>query len=111
MCVLSFSFPYCFLAERVGCSRRAIVYYERDGKYPPAPIAAAMAGAFGLSTDSFIAPDEPTKKANHDEPDLLSDPDDRRLWRKFRLLKNLSDRDQAMVLKMIASLHDSQKAG
>lgn len=92
------------LAERVGCSRRAVVYYERDGKYPPAPILAAMAGAFGLDINAFMAPDEPARKARSDDPNLLEDPDDRRLWRKFKVLRSLPEKDQTAVIRMLDSI-------
>ena len=95
------------LAERAGCSRRAIVYYERDGKFPPAPVLAAMAGAFGLDINSFMAPEEPAKKAALDEPDLLTDSEDRRLWKKFRQLKTLPERDKQTVLRTLNALVDS----
>jgi transcriptional regulator with XRE-family HTH domain len=91
------------LAERVGCSRRAIVYYERDGKYPPAPIAAAMAGAFGIDLGTFIEPDEPQNRSSRDEPNLLN-PDERRLWKKFRVLLDLNERDRSAVFRMVEGL-------
>jgi len=34
-------------------------------------------------------------------PDLLNDPGDRRLWRQFRKLKQLSSRDRAAVLRLL----------
>ena len=95
------------LAERAGCSRGAIVYYERDGKFPPAPVLAAMAGAFGLDINSFMAPEEPAKKAALDDPDLLTDSEDRRLWKKFRQLKTLPERDKQTVLRTLNALVDS----
>jgi HTH-type transcriptional regulator/antitoxin HipB len=98
------------LAERAGCSRRAIVYYERDGKYPPAPVLAAMAGAFGLDINTFMAPEEPGQKAAKGAPDLLTDPEDRRLWKKFRQLRELSERDQASVLRMLNALSGAKTA-
>jgi len=98
------------LAERVGCSRRAIVYYERDGKYPPAPILAAMAGAFGLDINTFMAPEEPTKRRTRDDPDLLADADDRRLWKKFRQLRQLNERDQQAIFRMISSMAGTKSA-
>lgn len=96
------------LAQRVGCSRRAIVYYERDGKYPPAPIVAAMAGAFGLDTDALMAPEEPKRRAKDDDPDLLNNPDDRRLWRRFRVLRALPERDQQALFRLLDTMAKSQ---
>ena len=98
------------LAERAGCSRRAIVYYERDGKYPPAPVLAAMAGAFGLDINTFMDPDEPKRRTKTDDPDLFSSPDDRRLWRQFQRLKKLPEHDQTTVLRMLNTLADARTA-
>jgi len=92
------------LAERTGCSQRAVVYYERDGKYPPAPVLAAMAGAFGITLDALIAPDDPARKTRRDDPDLLNDPEDRRLWRKLQQIKSLPERDKAAVIRLINTL-------
>jgi len=92
------------LAERTGCSQRAIVYYERDGKYPPAPVLAAMAGAFRMTLDALVAPEDPTKKHSRDDPDLLNDPEDRRLWRKLQQIKTLPVRDRAAVVRLINTL-------
>ena len=91
------------LAQRVGCSRRAIVYYERDGKYPPAPILAAMAGAFGMDMNAFMAPEAPVRRAGRDEPNLLTDADDRKLWKKFQQLKQLNERDQSTIFRMLTA--------
>ena len=92
------------LAERVGCTKRAIIYYEKDGKYPPAPILAAMAGAFGLTLESLMSPDEPQLHREKDEPNLLEDADDRRLWRKLKVLKSLPERDQQAILRMLDTM-------
>ena len=89
------------LAEKAGCTKRAIIYYEKDGKYPPAPTLAAMAGAFGMNLESLMAPEEPEVHRDRDEPNLLESPEDRRLWRKFRILKNLPERDQQAILRLI----------
>ncbi len=98
------------LAQKVGCSRRAVVYYETEGKYPPAPVVAAMAGAFGLDINVFMSPDEPVKKASRSDPDLLNDPEDKRLWRKFRQMRDLNERDQASVMRLLNILVDAKTA-
>jgi len=92
------------LAERVGCTKRAIIYYEKDGKYPPAPTLAAMAGAFGLTIEALMSPEEPLLHSHKDEPNLLADPDDRRLWRKLKVLKSLPERDQQAILRMLDAM-------
>ena len=92
------------LADRVGCTKRAIIYYEKDGKYPPAPILAAMAGAFGMTLEKLMAPDEPLLRSEKDEPNLLGDPDDRRLWKKMKILKSLPERDQQAIIRMLDTM-------
>jgi transcriptional regulator with XRE-family HTH domain len=92
------------LAERVGCSKRAMVYYENAGKYPPAPILAAMAGAFGIGIEALMAPEEPERRERRDDPDLLSDPEDRRLWKRLRQLKSLPEGDQRAILRMLDAM-------
>jgi transcriptional regulator with XRE-family HTH domain len=89
------------LADKAGCSKRAISYYERDGRYPPAPILSAMANAFGITIEKLIDQDEPQTPIPSGQPNLLGDPEDRRLWRKFQQLKALPRRDQAAVFRMI----------
>lgn len=92
------------LADRIGCSRRALVYYERDGKYPPAPVLAAMAGAFQINIEALMDPEEPKIRQRRDDPNLLEDPDDRRLWRRFQQLKALPERDQRAILRMLDTM-------
>jgi len=95
-------------AERIGCSRRAVVYYERDGKYPPAPVLAAMAGAFQINIETLMDPEAPKIRRRRDDPDLLNDPDDRRLWRRFQQLKSLPERDQRAILRMLDAMAGNQ---
>ena len=96
------------LAKLVGCSQRAIVYYETTAKCPPAPIIAKFAGAFDLSMEILMGQDEiPTRRAQHD-PNLLEDAEDRRLWKKFRQIRELSERDQAHLIKTLSMLLESK---
>jgi len=91
------------LAEKVGCSQRSITYYEREGKYPPAPILAAMAGAFRINIEALMDPEEPKNTTKTDDPDLLN-PNERRLWKRFRQLQELPERDQRAVLRMLDAM-------
>ena len=92
------------LGTRVGTTKRAIIHYETHGKFPPAPILAAMAGAFELSIEALMSPDEPKRRTDKDEPNLLEDPDDRRLWRKLKVLKSLPERDQQAIIRMLDAM-------
>jgi len=92
------------LADQVGTTKRAIIHYESHGKYPPAPILAAMAGAFNMTMDALMDPEEPETRLKRHEPDLLNDPEDRRLWKKFQQVKTLPQRDQVAVFRLVNSL-------
>jgi transcriptional regulator with XRE-family HTH domain len=92
------------LAEQAGCSKRAIIYYEKDGTCPPAPVLAAMAKAFGIDLEKLVGPVELGKKPSPDEPDLLNNPEDRRLWKKLQQIKTLPERDKVAVIRLINSL-------
>ena len=90
------------LAEKAGCTARAVNHYETSGQYPPAPAVLALADTFDISMDSLMGRTEIRKpKPSRDDPDLLNDADDRRLWKKFRVLRTLTARQQQSVLQML----------
>jgi transcriptional regulator with XRE-family HTH domain len=98
------------LAKRIDGTVRAVFYYEQEGRYPPAPVVGKLAEVLGVSMECLLYGDDlPTPSADPEAPDLLNTPEDRRLWRKFKLLKELNERNQAMVLKMLSSLHENQQ--
>ena len=100
------------VADAIGCTQRAMVYYEKEGKLPPAATAAKMAALFAVTVEELLdnadAPDA-TKRPTA-APDLLNSPDDRRLWRQFQRLKKLPEHDQSTVLRMLNSLADARTA-
>ena len=98
------------VADAVGCTQRAMVYYEKEGKLPPAATAARMAALFDVSVEEFLEhADAPTaSKRPSAAPDLVHSPDDRRLWRQFQRLKKLPEHDQSTVLRMLNSLADAR---
>ncbi len=63
-----------------------------------------MAGAFGVTMEALLAPEEPQLRLKRDEPDLLNDPDDRRLWKRLQQVKNLPERDQRALLRMLDTM-------
>jgi transcriptional regulator with XRE-family HTH domain len=96
------------LAKLIGCSQRAVVYYETTAKCPPAPLVAKIAAAFDLSMDAFMGREEIlTRRAQHD-PNLLEDSEDRRLWKKFRQVRELGERDQAYLFKTLGMLVEAK---
>ena len=93
------------VADAVGCTQRSMVYYEKDGKVPPAAITSKMAAFFGVSVEEFLeSADVPDLKKPGAAPDLLNDPEERRLWRKFQQLRQLPERQQQRILGMISDL-------
>ena len=96
------------VADHVGCTQRAMVYYEKNGKIPPSAISAKMAALFGVTIEALIdhADAEPPPAA---APDLLDSAEDRRLWRHFKQLRQLPERDQAAVIRMLSSMAQAKK--
>ncbi len=56
-----------------------------------------------------MAPEEPKRRAKDDDPDLLNNPDDRRLWRRFRVLRALPERDQQALFRLLDTMAKSQE--
>jgi len=93
------------LAEKIDGTVRQINHYETSKQYPPAPVILAMADAFGITMDAMMGRVEIRRvKPARDDPDLLNDSEDRRLWRQFRLLTQLTYRQQQRVLSLIRDL-------
>ena len=63
-----------------------------------------MAGAFQLNIETLMDPEEPKIRQRRDDPNLLEDQDDRRLWRRFQQLKALPERDQRALLRMLDTM-------
>ena len=99
------------LAKLVGCSQRAVVYYETTAKCPPAPIVAKLAAAFDIAIETMMGTEDiPTKRQEHD-PNLLHDAEERRLWKRFRQARDLSERDQAYLFKTLTMLLEAKQPG
>ncbi len=93
------------LAERIGGTVRAIFYYEQEGRFPPAPALAKLAEAFGLSMEALMnGEDGKPRRADDHGPNLLQNAEDRRLWKRFNQLRQLSERDRAAVFRMLDGL-------
>jgi len=92
------------LADAAGTTQRAISYYENHEGYPPAPALIELAKALGVTTDTLlgVAP----MKARRDDLDEEA----RRLWRQFRQVGDLPERDQRAVIRLINSLAAAKEA-
>ena len=84
------------LARRIGSSQRAMSYYEVVADFPPAEMIVALAKALRVSTDELLG-----VKRLKEEP---KDQEDQRLWKKFRQIRALPERDQRAITRMINSI-------
>lgn len=86
------------LAEAAGTTQRAISYYETEAGFPPMPAVIALAQVLRVSTDELMGIEEP-------KSDLLQDdPETRRLWKKFQQVRDLPEKDQRAVIRLVNSL-------
>jgi len=93
------------LAEKIDGTVRAIFYYEQEGRFPPAPALAKLAEAFGISMESLMHGEgEKPHRPNEQGPNLLNSAEDRRIWKRFNQLRQLSERDRAAVFRMLDGL-------
>jgi transcriptional regulator with XRE-family HTH domain len=86
------------LARAANTTQRAISYYETEAGFPPAPAVVQLARALRITTDELLGVRTP--KIDH----LDDDAESRRLWRRFRQIASLPDRDQRAVIRLINSL-------
>lgn len=86
------------LAALTNATQRAISYYETDDGIPPAAAVVALAKALQVSTDELLGMRPPKIER------LKEDPETRRMWKRFRLVSKLPERDQKAVIRLINSL-------
>jgi transcriptional regulator with XRE-family HTH domain len=87
------------LAEATGSTQRAISSYETQASYPPAPVLAELAQGLGVTIDELMGARKPAKALQ--QP---MDAETRRLWKKFRQVMSLPERDQRAVMRLLNSL-------
>jgi transcriptional regulator with XRE-family HTH domain len=86
------------LAKTLGTTQRAISYYENESGFPPAPVLVGIAKILGVTTDELLGVKSP--KVAH----MKDDAETQRLWKRFRQMASLPDRDQRAVIRLINSL-------
>jgi len=84
------------LAEAIGSSQRALSRYETVAEFPPASVVVLLAKALHVSTDELLGLRSVRKPHESTEQ--------RRLWRKFRQVLELSEKDRRAIIRMINSL-------
>lgn len=95
------------LAKAARTTQRAISYYETGLGFPPAPLVARLARALKISSDELLGIKPQAREVSNFEK-LNSDPESRRLWRKFQQMAGLPQKDQRAVIRLINSLSTAQ---
>jgi transcriptional regulator with XRE-family HTH domain len=88
------------LAKAMGSTQRAISYYETEADPPSGAALIALARVLRLTTDELLG----LKSVKLDR----QDPHEQRLWRRFRRVTSLPQRDQRAVVRLITSLVSSK---
>ena len=84
------------LAKKIESSQRAISRYETVSEFPPGPVIVLLAKALKISADELLGIKKP-KLPNQD-------PQIERLWKKFRQVLDLPEKDRRAIIRMINSL-------
>jgi transcriptional regulator with XRE-family HTH domain len=92
------------LAEAAGTTQRAISYYETEAGFPPMPAVIALAQVLKVSIDELIGIEEPKSGL------LQDDPETRRLWKKFQQVRDLPEKDQRAVIRLVNSLASASRS-
>ena len=93
------------LAERIGSTQRVISYYETVADSAPGPIVVQLARALSVTADELLGL-KPPKKA----PEIIEDPKTKRLWKKFQQVRQLPEKDQRAVIRLINSVVVAQQS-
>jgi len=94
------------LAELIDSTQRAISYYETVADSAPGPIVAQLAQALEISADELLGL-KPPKKPRQQVPE---DPETKRLWKKFQQVRELPEKDQRAVIRLVNSLVAAQRS-
>lgn len=86
------------LAEAAGTTQRAISYYETEAGFPPAPAVIDLAKALRITTDELLGVKAPKVERINDDGEA------RRMWKRFRMVSTLPERDRKAVIRLIHSL-------
>jgi transcriptional regulator with XRE-family HTH domain len=89
------------LGEKIGVSRRIIVYYEVESDYPPAHLIIPLAKALNLTTDELLG----IKETKEVVDVRLS-----AFWRKLKVVETFSDKDKKTVLQFVNVIAEKNKA-
>lgn len=93
------------LAEKLGSTQRAITYYENEAEYPPVETIVELARILSVSTDELLG--LKMTKPTQEVVDITTDPELRRLWRKFQQVAEWPEKDQNAVIRLINTVSKS----
>ena len=93
------------LAEKLGSTQRAITYYENEADYPPVETIVELARILSVSTDELLG--LKITKPTQEVVDITTDPELRRLWRKFQQVAEWPEKDQNAVIRIINTVSKS----
>jgi transcriptional regulator with XRE-family HTH domain len=97
------------LAKAAKTTQRAISYYETGLGFPPAPLVARLAHALNISSDELLGLKPQPRQTSQFER-LNSDPNSRRLWKRFQQMASLPEKDRRAVVRLINSLSAAKRA-
>ncbi len=87
------------LAELIDSSQRCISRYETIAELPPATVLVKLAQVLKVSTDEMLGLDPPKPL-----PKRKDDPETKRLWKKLQQVRELPEKDQRAVIRLLNSL-------
>ena len=93
------------LAVKLGSTQRAITYYENEAEYPPVETIVELARILSVSTDELLG--LKITKPTQEVVDITTDPELRRLWRKFQQVAEWPEKDQNAVIRIINTVSKS----
>lgn len=92
------------LATALGVKQPTVSYYESQNGHPQADVLAKLARALKVTVDELLGhPGQPRALPTET-------PEARRIWKQFRVLINLPEKDRRTVLAMVDSLARHQPA-
>jgi len=91
------------LADLIGSTQKAISYYEATGGNPSSDVITKVAKALNTTADDLLGLTEATDQATPQSGD------ERRLWRRFRQLITLPEKDRRAVMRMLDTMTKAQQ--
>ena len=93
------------LAEAIGSTQRAISYYEATGGNATVDAVIKLAKALDTTSDNLLG--ITPESTEQPEPETA---DERRLWRRFRQLVALPEKDRRAIFRTLDSMAKAQQA-